>query len=104
MTTDVTTPESGHTETTDQPQKSIWIRGLYMLLFLIITRLTELVIALVMLVQFIFKAATGTTNDNLLTFGDQLSHYLFAIIQFQTFNTETKPFPFSHWLNRDLSE
>ncbi|MDH5327964.1 MAG: DUF4389 domain-containing protein [Gammaproteobacteria bacterium] len=92
----VTTPESTQPEQI-QTEPSIWIRGLYMLLFLIVTRLTELVIALIMLVQFVFKAATGSTNANLLTFGDQLSNYLYSIIQFQTFNKEDKPFPFRPW-------
>ena len=40
---------------------------------------------------------TGNTNDNLGRFGNQLSQYLYAIVQFQTFNTEDKPFPFGKW-------
>lgn len=106
MATHVTTPGSGHTEQTEQStEPSIWIRGLYMLLFIIVARLTELVIGLLMLIQFVLKAATGNTNDNLLTFGDQLSQYLYSIVQFQTFNTEEKPFPFQPWpQGRELSE
>ena len=98
MVTDIPTPESDNPEQTVQANEpSIWLRGLYMLLFLIVTRLTELVIGLVMLIQFILKAATGNTNSNLVTFGDQLSQYIYEIVQFQTFNTEDKPFPFSQW-------
>ena len=98
MTTDVSTPEFGNPEQAEHTSgPSIWIRGLYMLLFIIITRLTEVVVGLVMLIQFVLKAATGNTNSNLETFGDQLSQYLYAIVQFQTFNTEDKPFPFSPW-------
>lgn len=95
MVTNVSANESSHTELATQP--SIWIRGLYMLLFVIVARLTEMVIGVVMLVQFILKAATGNTNGNLVGFGDQLSQYLFAIVRFQTFNTEEKPFPFKPW-------
>ena len=95
MVTDNYTPDSGNTVHSDKP--SIWIRGLYMLLFAIVSRLTEMVIGLVMLIQFVLKAATGNTNTNLLIFGDQLSQYLFEIVQFQTFNTEHKPFPFRPW-------
>lgn len=98
MTSHVSTPESDDSTQTEQASgPSIWNRGLYMLLFLIISRLTEAVIALIMLVQFILKAATGNTNDNLETFGDQLSQYIYQIVQFQTFNTEDKPFPFGQW-------
>lgn len=106
MAAEITAPESEHGEQTVEAKKpSIWIRGIYMLLFLIITRLTELVVAVVMLIQFVLKAATGNINKNLMTFGSQLSKYLFAIVQFQTFNTEEKPFPFDQWPQGDeLSE
>lgn len=98
MTTHVSTPESGDSAQTEQASgPSIWTRGLYMLLFLIVGRLTEAVVALVMLVQFILKAATGNTNGNLEKFGDQLGQYIYQIVQFQTFNTEEKPFPFKSW-------
>jgi len=96
MTTDATTPEFGSPEHAEN-EPSTWIRGLYMLLFLVITRVTEAVIFLIMLVQFILKLATGNTNDKLEKFGDQLSRYIYEIIQFQTFNTEEKPFPFADW-------
>ena len=98
MTAEITTPEPNNTAKTDRIEEpSIWIRGLYMLLFAIITRLTELVIGVVMLIQFVLKAATGNINTDLLNFGDQLSRYLFKIVQFQTFNSEDKPFPFDQW-------
>ena len=96
MSADVSTPEFGNTEHAGN-EPSIWIRGLYMLLFIVITRVTEAVIFLIMLVQFIFKASKGNTNDKLERLGDQLSQYLYDIVQFQTFNTEDKPFPFAEW-------
>lgn len=98
MATDVSTPEFGESEQKEQTSgPSIWQRALYMLLFAIIFHITEAVIGLVMVVQFILKAATGNTNDNLGRFGAQISHYLYEIVQFQTFNTEEKPFPFKSW-------
>jgi len=76
---------------------SIWIRGLYMLLFFIIARLAEFVVEIIALIQFVLKAATKNTNENLTKFGHQLSQYLYDIVQFQTFNSEEKPFPFKPW-------
>jgi len=96
MNSDMAKPAAEATSDQSQPS-SIWIRGLYMLLFAIIARVTEAVVGIVMLIQFISKAATHQINENLLKFGHQLSHYLYAIVQFQTFNTEDKPFPFSPW-------
>lgn len=105
MVTDVSTPDFNNPEQTERASgPSIWIRGLYMLLFFIITRLTEAVVGLVMLVQFILKAATGETNKNLESFGDQLSRYIYEIVQFQTFNTEDKPFPFAPWPQGDAEK
>lgn len=105
MATEITTPDSGDTEQSEQVKEpSIWIRGLYMLLFLIITRITEVIVGLVMFIQFILKAATGNTNKNLVTFGNQLSQYLFAIVQFQTFNSEDRPFPFNQWPHAEEPE
>ncbi len=83
-------------------QGSIWIRGLYMLLFAVIAHIAELVIGLVMLVQFILKAFTENTNHNLLSFGNQLGKYVLEIVQFLTFNTEEKPFPFNTWPKADV--
>jgi len=98
MSKQVTTPDPDNTEQPDlDDEASIWVRGLYMLLFGVVAHITELVIGLVMLVQFILKAATDKTNINLLSFGDQLSKYLFEIVQFLTFNSEDKPFPFNSW-------
>lgn len=82
-------------------ESSIWVRGLYMLLFLIIARLTEVVVGLVAFIQFVLKAATNSTNDNLTVFGQNLSRYMLEIIQFQTFNSEEKPFPFKPWTKGD---
>jgi len=96
MSNQVTSSES-HSGEERAGGTSIWIRGLYMLLFILIARIAELVVGLVTIVQFILKAATNNTNDNLTVFGQQLSQYMYDIIQFQTFNSEEKPFPFKSW-------
>ena len=98
MATDVSTPEFDDSEHADQASgPPIWQRALYMVLFAIVFHIVEVIIGVVMVVQFILKAATSNTNDNLGRFGDQLSQYIYEIIQFQTFNTEDKPFPFRSW-------
>lgn len=97
MSSEITSSPESNSSEGQASGSSIWIRGLYMLLFILITRLAEVVVGLVMLVQFILKAATNNTNDNLSKFGQQLSQYIYEIIQFQTFNSEEKPFPFKSW-------
>ena len=76
---------------------SIWIRGLYMILFFVLYEIAEVVIGAVVVVQFLVVLATGSRNPRLLKFGRQLSAYAYQVFLFQTFNTEVKPFPFSDW-------
>ncbi|NOY74070.1 MAG: DUF4389 domain-containing protein [Gammaproteobacteria bacterium] len=75
----------------------ILLRGLYMVLFAIITRIAEFVIAGAALIQLIYKLATKKPNDRITTFGDSLAQYVTQIVRFQTFNSEEKPFPFQSW-------
>ncbi len=96
MTKDAEQPQQAPEPEQDE-KASVWVRGLYMLLFAVIAHIAELVIALVMLVQFILKSATDKTNENLLSFGDQMGRYVLEIVRFLTFNTEEKPFPFNAW-------
>jgi hypothetical protein len=47
--------------------------------------------------QFLAVLVTGRANEPLLQFGKNLSVYILEILEFQTFNTELRPFPFSPW-------
>ncbi len=78
-------------------RRDTWIRGLYMLLFLLLYSLAEIVIAAVVVFQFISKAITGKTNQRLLEFGQSLSLYVYQAMRFFTYNSEEKPFPFGPW-------
>lgn len=79
--------------------KQIWIRGLYMLLFLLIHGLVKGIVFAVAVVQFILVAVNKTPNEPLRKFGQGISTYLYDITQFLVFNTEHKPFPFDDWRN-----
>jgi len=79
------------------PGRDIWMRALYMLLFIFIYSAAEVVIALVAIGQFLTVAITGSKNDRLLKFGQSLSTFIYQIMQFFTFNSEQKPFPFAEW-------
>ena len=75
----------------------IWVRALYMLLFAIAFGLTRVIIVFVVIFQFATVLFTGRANEPLLQFGKNLSVFIFEILEFQTFNTELRPFPFSPW-------
>lgn len=72
-----------------------WKRGLFMVLFAIISWLAKWVVNIVALLQFITLLITGRTNASVLPFGQNLSTYLYQITLFLTFKTEEMPFPFT---------
>ena len=77
--------------------QSTWKRGLYMLLYLIFSRIAEIVMGVIILFQFLLKLFTGETNERLLKLGQGLSTYVYQVFQFLTFNTEYHPYPFGAW-------
>jgi len=82
----------------------LWARALYMLFFAIAYGIAEAVITLLAIFQFIAVMFTGNANERLLQFGNNLSAYVYQIIRFMTFNTETRAFPFSPWPDEPMDE
>ncbi len=77
--------------------QSTWKRGLYMLLYIIFSRIAEIVLGFIIFFQFLLKLFTGETNERLLKLGQGLSTYVYQVFQFLTFNTEYHPYPFGAW-------
>jgi hypothetical protein len=78
-------------------EANIWLRGLYMVLFLLIYNVAEMVMLASVLFQFITKLLTGKTNRRILEFGQSLSLFIYQVWRFLTFNSESLPFPFAPW-------
>ncbi len=74
--------------------KNIWMRGLYMLLFVIAYAIAETVLTFIVIFQFLAALFTGRVNEALLKFSSHLSAYIYEILRFITFNSETRPYPF----------
>ncbi len=75
----------------------VWVRLLYMLLFAVIYGVAKFLVAAVVVLQFGFVLLSASTNANLLRFGAQLSHFMYQVLLYLSFNTELRPFPFSDW-------
>ena len=89
---------SDETAVTNSPEKrSIWWRALYMVLFTILYSVAEVVLVAVVVFQFVVLLVLKKANDRLLTFGQSLSTYVYQILSFLTFNSETHPYPFAPW-------
>lgn len=78
-------------------RKTTWLRGLFMLIFALFYSVAEFVLAVVAIFQFLVLLFTGAPNARLLTFGRQLSVYVYHVFLFLTFNRDDKPFPFAPW-------
>lgn len=74
--------------------RSMWTRGLYMLVYLLAVSVAGTVLSAVVLVQFGVALVTGHRNDALADFGGELSRYVYDLMLFLTFNSERRPFPF----------
>ena len=80
---------------------STWMRVLYMAIFVIIFNLVEILLAALVIFQVLVLLFTGEKNRRLLGFGSRLTMYVYRILQFLTFNSEEKPFPFADWDSED---
>lgn len=77
--------------------RGIWVRALYMLLFVLIYNIAEIVVLFVVVFQFVCVLASGARNARVLELGQGLSRYVYEIFLFLTFNSERLPFPFDEW-------
>ncbi len=73
--------------------KSTWTRLLYMIVMAIAWSIAVLVTSAVVVLNFLYVLLTGKTNSRLTEFGQSLASYLYQIVRFMTFNTDTRPFP-----------
>ncbi len=78
-------------------ERKTWLRGLYMLLFLVFYSVAKVIIFAVIAFQFLLTLFTGKTNERLVKLGQSLSTYLYQILTFLTFNSNEHPYPFGAW-------
>ena len=78
-----------------------WLRFVFMILFMAVAGVASYVITVLIFIQFIFALVTGNSEARLQKFGRNMAQYIFQILNFLTYNTEEKPFPFSDWPSVD---
>jgi len=77
--------------------RSVWLRGLFMLIFMFFMGAAKFVIMVVVVFQFLVVLFTAEKNDNLLKFGKSLSVYQYQIMLYLTYNSDVRPFPITDW-------
>ena len=81
--------------------RSVWLRGLYMLIFIFFLGVVKFVAFVVILFQFLTVLFTAETNKKLTRFGQSLSTYHYQIMMFLTYNSEEHPFPLGDWPDQE---
>ncbi len=78
-------------------QESILLRVLWMVLYVLVWQVAQLLLGAVVLIQLIYRLVYGAPNLSLMNFGDSLSQFMAQIGRFGSFHTEQKPWPFADW-------
>ena len=76
---------------------SVWLRGLFILVFGVILYFAIILVWLVVVFQFVTTLLTGELNRQLADFSVGLQRYISLILGYITFQSDDKPFPFSPW-------
>lgn len=76
-----------------------WVRLVYMLIFAVLLHLAGLVMWVLCALQFLSSLLTGKDNDNLRSLGGSIAVFVHQALNFVSYNTEQKPFPFAAWPN-----
>ncbi len=77
--------------------ESFWLRSLFMVLFLLVYRIVDLIVLLVAVCQWFYVLITGDANQSLVQFAASLARYAAQIVDYLGHNSDEKPFPFSDW-------
>ena len=90
--------EHHHTHDAGSEQSGgTWMRGLYMLAFIILFELAKTVLSLIAVLQFLWLLFTGHRNEAVKDFGASLSIWMGDVARFQACDTDAKPFPWDRW-------
>tara|TARA_B110000238_G_C15710329_1_gene262285 strand:+ start:98 stop:442 length:345 start_codon:yes stop_codon:yes gene_type:complete len=76
-------------------QQGKWLRLLWMMGFSFIYSISLWVLWLIVTVQFLFVLLTNSPNENILRASSGFRNYMVQILDFITYRSEDKPFPFS---------
>ena len=79
---------------------SIWLRGLFMLVFGFIAGFARFAITVIAILQFLSLLLRQKPQAGLQLFGQTLNNYLYQINTFLTANSEDYPFPLGAWPNK----
>jgi hypothetical protein len=78
-------------------KRSIWLRGLFMVLMALVYQLCGTLLFIIAVIQFVIALLNDAPNARLVAFGRSLGLYIRQIADYLVFATDEVPFPFSDW-------
>lgn len=81
-----------------------WVRGLFIVIFAVIFYFLVGIIWLLVIFQFLTTVITGKLNNQLENFSGVLTDYALQILDYVTYQSDLKPFPFSPLPDQDNNE
>ncbi|MDX1489812.1 MAG: DUF4389 domain-containing protein [Pseudohongiellaceae bacterium] len=85
-------------------EPSQWLRIAFMIAFAVALYVAISVLVVLTVAQALFCLVTGRDNKNLRGFGKGLGAYVHEIVEYLTYNSQQKPFPFSEFPETDLDD
>jgi hypothetical protein len=81
--------------------RSIWMRGLLMILMALTYQLVSALLFCAAVIQFVLALVSDGPNARLMALGRSLGRYQSQVADFISFATEDPPFPFADWPSSD---
>tara|TARA_B100001248_G_C27279037_1_gene406763 strand:+ start:301 stop:654 length:354 start_codon:yes stop_codon:yes gene_type:complete len=84
-------------------QRSKWVRFIFMAFYAFILNIAVLPVTLILIfIQFLFHLVTGSHNEQVKKLTDWLISFFKDTLDFLTYSTELKPFPFEDNVNSQI--
>ena len=76
-------------------EPSIWVNFFLKVIYLIFLNFIIPFLGFVTLLQLLFSLGSKKPNNNLISFSKKLSMYIYQIINFITYSSDERPWPFN---------
>lgn len=73
-----------------------WVRLILMLLmYIVLLIIVKLVVLITLVIQWLMVLLSGAPHEGLKRMTKSMNHYTYQIMEYISFNSDTKPFPLS---------
>lgn len=84
-------------ENKTEPERTIIVRGILMVIFLVFFGIAETLLFIVTVIQFFWMLTQGSPHERVAEFGKNLANWLSMVALFQSGASEDLPFPWRNW-------